>query len=229
MSTAHTRAIRGKAPAFAGPVRESELAERWRDGVESASGSQSITGVFADDTSKTLWACSNDLSALGGPSGGGDHVAALKGFDLKTGVAKRSVPLPGAYPPGATNSAASPVRELARTMPPSPSRPINSVPSSVEVMLSGNAFAPGSPIDRSSAYALIIPRADENSATVTTICAKRSAETKRDFNIDLSVVLGLSWIDSVHANSGAADFGIATVEFLRFKFGAQRSTRAGCG
>jgi len=31
-----------------------------------ASGSRSITGVFADDASGILWACSNDLSALGG-------------------------------------------------------------------------------------------------------------------------------------------------------------------
>jgi streptogramin lyase len=62
------------------------------------SGSQSITGVFADDPSETLWACSNDLSALGGSSGGSDRVSALKGFDLKTGAAKRSVPLPGAHP-----------------------------------------------------------------------------------------------------------------------------------
>src|SRR5258707_10483950 len=38
------------------------------------SGSRSITGVFADDASGTLWACSNDLSALGGASGGGDRV-----------------------------------------------------------------------------------------------------------------------------------------------------------
>jgi hypothetical protein len=59
-----------------------------------ASGSRSITGVFADDASGILWACSNDLSALGGPSGGGDHVSALKGFDLRTGAAQRSVPLP---------------------------------------------------------------------------------------------------------------------------------------
>ena len=35
-----------------------------------AAGSRSITGVFADEASGTLWACSNDLSALGGPSGG---------------------------------------------------------------------------------------------------------------------------------------------------------------
>jgi len=31
---------------------------------------------------------------LGGPSGGGDHVSAPKGFDLRTGAAQRSVPLP---------------------------------------------------------------------------------------------------------------------------------------
>ncbi len=60
-----------------------------------ASGSRSITGVFADDASGILWACSNDLSALGGPSGGRDHASALKGFDLSTGAAKRNVPLPG--------------------------------------------------------------------------------------------------------------------------------------
>src|SRR6266436_3853976 len=60
-----------------------------------ASGSRSITGVFADDASGILWACSNDLSSLGGPSGGRDHASALKGFDLSTGAAKRNVPLPG--------------------------------------------------------------------------------------------------------------------------------------
>src|SRR5579864_7111170 len=37
-----------------------------------AAGSRSITGVFADDASGTLWACSNDLSVLGGPSEGRD-------------------------------------------------------------------------------------------------------------------------------------------------------------
>ena len=35
-----------------------------------AAGSRSITGVFADDTFGTLWACSNDLSGLGGSSEG---------------------------------------------------------------------------------------------------------------------------------------------------------------
>jgi sugar lactone lactonase YvrE len=61
-------------------------------------GSRSIAGVFADDASGTLWACSNDLSALGGPSEGRDRGAALKAFDLRTGAAKRSVPLPEPHP-----------------------------------------------------------------------------------------------------------------------------------
>src|SRR5258708_1989305 len=45
-----------------------------------AAGARSITGVFADEASATLWACSNDLSALGGPSGGRDRGSALKAF-----------------------------------------------------------------------------------------------------------------------------------------------------
>ena len=60
-----------------------------------ASGSRSILGVFADEASSTLWACSNDLSALGGPATGSDTGSTLKGFDLKTGAEKRSVSLPG--------------------------------------------------------------------------------------------------------------------------------------
>jgi sugar lactone lactonase YvrE len=63
-----------------------------------AAGSRSITGVFADEASGTLWACSNDLSALGGPSEGRDRSAALKAFDLRSGAAKRSVPLPEPHP-----------------------------------------------------------------------------------------------------------------------------------
>src|SRR4029077_2695674 len=62
-----------------------------------AAGSRSILGVFADEASSTLWACSNDLSALGGPATGGDTGSALKGFDLKTGDGKRSVLLPGSH------------------------------------------------------------------------------------------------------------------------------------
>jgi len=62
-----------------------------------ASGSRSILGVFADEPSSTLWACSNDLSAAGGPATGSDTGSTLKGFDLKTGGGKRSVFLPGSH------------------------------------------------------------------------------------------------------------------------------------
>jgi streptogramin lyase len=62
-----------------------------------ALGSRSILGVFADEASSTLWACSNDLSALGGPATGSDTGSALKAFDLKTGFGKRSVSLPGSH------------------------------------------------------------------------------------------------------------------------------------
>ena len=62
-----------------------------------ASETRSILGVFADESANTLWACSNDLSALGGLSNSGDSRSALKGFDLRTGSAKRSIPLPGPH------------------------------------------------------------------------------------------------------------------------------------
>ncbi len=62
-----------------------------------AFGSRSILGVFANETANTLWACSNDLSALGGAATGSDTGSALKGFDLKTGMGKRSVSLPGSH------------------------------------------------------------------------------------------------------------------------------------
>ena len=62
-----------------------------------ASETRSILGVLADERTNTLWVCSNDLSALGGPSSSGDGGSGLKGFDLRTGAAKRSVALPGAH------------------------------------------------------------------------------------------------------------------------------------
>jgi sugar lactone lactonase YvrE len=62
-----------------------------------ASGSRSILGVFADEATSTLWACSNDLSTLGGPATGSDTGSALKGFDLNTGDAKHSFSLPGSH------------------------------------------------------------------------------------------------------------------------------------
>jgi sugar lactone lactonase YvrE len=62
-----------------------------------ASETRSILGVLADERANTLWACSNDLSALGGPSSSDDSRSALKGFDLRTGAAKGSIPLPGPH------------------------------------------------------------------------------------------------------------------------------------
>ena len=62
-----------------------------------ASGSRSILGVFADEASSTLWACSNDLSGLGGSAAGSDTWSALKSFDLNTGDAKQSFSLPGSH------------------------------------------------------------------------------------------------------------------------------------
>jgi sugar lactone lactonase YvrE len=62
-----------------------------------ALGSRSILGVFADEASSTLWACSNDLSALGGSAAGSDTWSALKSFDLNTGHAKHSFSLPGSH------------------------------------------------------------------------------------------------------------------------------------
>lgn len=62
-----------------------------------ALGSRSIMGVLADERSGTLWACSNDLSAMGiGVSIPGKGSGSwLEGFDLKTGEGKISVKLPG--------------------------------------------------------------------------------------------------------------------------------------
>src|SRR5579863_5423113 len=78
--------------------------------------------------------------------------------------------------PGATNSAAAPVRGSARTMPPSPSRPTNRVPSRAEVMLSGNARSPGSAIDNGRACAAVIQRTDENSAPANPACVGRDTD-----------------------------------------------------
>jgi hypothetical protein len=56
-------------------------------------GTRSILGVFADERSGTLWACSNDY-AKAGLTSVGDAGSVLKGFDLKTGAGKLSLPLP---------------------------------------------------------------------------------------------------------------------------------------
>jgi sugar lactone lactonase YvrE len=51
-------------------------------------GLNSVLGVFADEKNKLLWVCSNKLGPTGDPT-------AVKTFDLKTGAAKDSYPLPG--------------------------------------------------------------------------------------------------------------------------------------
>jgi sugar lactone lactonase YvrE len=60
-----------------------------------AFGSRSIFGVLADERSNTLWACSNDLSALDLVIASSETGSALKGFDLRTGQGKVSAKLPG--------------------------------------------------------------------------------------------------------------------------------------
>lgn len=54
-------------------------------------GMQGIFGVFADDKSKTLWACSGGFPAPGGPP---PAPSALYAFDLKSGAPKGHYPLP---------------------------------------------------------------------------------------------------------------------------------------
>ncbi len=61
----------------------------------AAFGTRSILGVLADEKSGTLWACSNDLSALGVPGPSTVRGSWLKGFDLKTGAGKISARFPG--------------------------------------------------------------------------------------------------------------------------------------
>ena len=60
-----------------------------------ANGSRSTFGVLADERSNTLLVCSNDTSGFGVPGPDGPKGSALKAFDLTTGAAKGSTPLPG--------------------------------------------------------------------------------------------------------------------------------------
>ncbi len=56
-------------------------------------GIKQVFGLFADDSTGTLWACSNDLSA-GAPGSGAVGPSALHSFDLKSGAPKASFALP---------------------------------------------------------------------------------------------------------------------------------------
>jgi sugar lactone lactonase YvrE len=69
----------------------SGAAEAWiQPGTD---GMQGIFGVFADDKSKTLWACSGGFPVPGAPP---PAPSALYAFDLKTGASKGHYPLPTA-------------------------------------------------------------------------------------------------------------------------------------
>ena len=60
-----------------------------------ANDSRSTFGVLADEKSNTLFVCSNDTTGFGVPSPGTAKGSALKTFDLTTGEAKGSTPVPG--------------------------------------------------------------------------------------------------------------------------------------
>ena len=65
-------------------------AELWID--PKTSGMAALLGVFADDRSRTLYVCS---TAFGAPPDKADALSALRLFDLNTGAAKASYPMPG--------------------------------------------------------------------------------------------------------------------------------------
>ena len=67
------------------------MAEAWIP--SGTDGAQGIFGVFADDKSNTLWACSGSFSVPGAPP---PPPSALHAFDLKTGAPKGRYPLPTA-------------------------------------------------------------------------------------------------------------------------------------
>ncbi len=68
-------------------------AEQW---IKPGANDSMITlGVFADEKAGTLWVCSSNLTAFGVKPPAGVKPVALKAFDLKTGAAKGSWPLPG--------------------------------------------------------------------------------------------------------------------------------------
>jgi hypothetical protein len=62
---------------------------------------------------------------------------------------------------------------------------MNSVPSRVEVMLSGNALAPASAIDNDLASAVVIQRTDENTALAITFCLRRDANEGQELIINM--------------------------------------------
>ena len=72
-----------------GEAQASEFIKSGSNGLASA------LGVLADEKSNTLFVCSNDFSAAGIKIPGASTGTSLKLFDLKTGEAKGSIPVPG--------------------------------------------------------------------------------------------------------------------------------------
>jgi sugar lactone lactonase YvrE len=75
---------------------KSGKAETWIK--PGAYGNGSLFGVLADTRNRMLWVCTNDFSARGVTVPGADRGHLLKGFDLKTGIGKVSLALPGEKP-----------------------------------------------------------------------------------------------------------------------------------
>ncbi len=67
-----------------------DKASVWID--PATSGISGLLGVFADEKSHTLYACS---AAFGAPPDRADGLSALRAFDLKSGAAKAAYPMPG--------------------------------------------------------------------------------------------------------------------------------------
>ena len=72
-----------------GETQASEFIKSGSNGLASA------LGVLADDKSNTLYVCSDDFSAGGIKIPGASAGTSLKLFDLKSGEAKGSIPVPG--------------------------------------------------------------------------------------------------------------------------------------
>ena len=72
-----------------GEAQASEFIKSGSNGLASA------LGVLADDKSNTLYVCSDDFSGAGIKIPGASTGTSLKLFDLKSGEAKGSIPVPG--------------------------------------------------------------------------------------------------------------------------------------
>jgi len=86
-----------------------------------ASGSRSILGVFADEAASTLWACSNNLSALGGPATGRDTGAPWRALILRLGLENAAFRCPVPTPSATTSrsTAEAPYTSPTARIPPS--------------------------------------------------------------------------------------------------------------